>query len=218
MVPTHVESSPPLGLCNREHSCYDVLPLHLWGESGSAGNEAFVEKKPRCQAKTGIKCRVRGIAPMSENNAIVAVYDTHQSAENAVYELQKASFDIAKLSVAGKDYRAAQHAVGYYLVPGVGPVLVAGPLAEYVVKAVKAAVIVDGLGAIGCGLSSIGIPKNSVLKYESALKAGRFLLIAQGTRDELRQARQVIQTTTPAGIGVHVTDPPKTRTAGRFLP
>jgi hypothetical protein len=41
------------------------------------------------------------------------------------------------------------------------------------------------VSAIGAGLYSIGIPKDSVLQYEIALKADKFLLIAHGTADEV---------------------------------
>jgi hypothetical protein len=79
----------------------------------------------------------------------------------------------------------------------------------------------DGLSAIGCGLFSIGIPKNSALKYESALEADKFLLIliAQGTRGELLPAKHIIlRAAAPAAIGVHATDPPKTTTADKVMP
>jgi hypothetical protein len=156
---------------------------------------------------------------MSDKNAIVAVYDTHQDAENAVYELQKVGFDLQKLSIVGRDHRTDQHIVGCYLLPGIGPVLVAGPLAAYIVRATEAAVVVDGLSAIGCGLFSIGIPKNSALKYESALEADKFLLIAQSTRGELLPAKHIIlRAAAPAAIGVHATDPPKTTTADKVMP
>jgi hypothetical protein len=181
---------------------------------------------------------------MADNNAIVAVYDTHQDAQDAVNELRRAGFDMKKLSIIGRDLQSEQHVVGYYnagdrmkywgklgalwgglggflvgtaffLVPGVGPVLIAGPLAAYIVSAVEGAVVVGGLSAIGGGLFSIGIPKNSVLKYEAALKADKFLLIAHSTRDEAQHARDIIRTTTPAEIGVHLSDAPeKTRAGG----
>ena len=129
---------------------------------------------------------------MSDKNAIVAAYDTHQD---------RTAFG------------------GYYLVRGAGPVLVAGPLATYIVKAVEPAVVLDGLSAIGCGLFSIGVPKNSALKYESALEADEFLLIAQGTRGELLPAKHIIlRAEAPAAIRVHATDPPKTTTADKVMP
>ena len=49
-----------------------------------------------------------------KNDSIVAVLNTHIEAEEAVKELQKAGFDMKKLSILGKDYHAEEHVVGYY--------------------------------------------------------------------------------------------------------
>src|SRR5712692_4140250 len=119
---------------------------------------------------------------------------------------------LTKLSIVGKDYHTEENVVGYYnagdrmkywgkmgafwgavwgllfgaaffVVPGIGPVLVAGPVAAWIVAALEGAVVVGGLSAIGAGLYSIGIPKDSILQYEVALKADKFLLIVHGTAD-----------------------------------
>jgi hypothetical protein len=42
-----------------------------------------------------------------------------------------------------------------------------------------------------------------VVKYETSLKAGKFLLIAHGTADEVQQARNVLQSTGAEEINVH---------------
>ena len=181
---------------------------------------------------------------MSDNNAIVSVYSTHQDAQNAVNELQKGGFDMKKLSIIGRDYHTEQHVVGYYntgdrvkywgklgalwggvggllvgiaffLLPGFGPVLVAGPLAVCLASAAEGAVVIGGLSVIGAALFNIGIPKNSILRYESALKADKFLLIAHGTLDEVQHASGIIRATAPDEIGVHMTTVPETTTAGR---
>jgi hypothetical protein len=39
---------------------------------------------------------------------------------------------------------------------------------------------------------SLGIPKNSVLKYEMELKADKFVLIAHGAPEEVERARNVL--------------------------
>ena len=41
---------------------------------------------------------------MHNKQAVVAVYDSHDAAEEAVKELQKAGFDMTKLSILGRDY------------------------------------------------------------------------------------------------------------------
>jgi len=51
---------------------------------------------------------------MSELNAVVAVYDTHIGAEQAVKELQRAGIDMRTLSIVGKDPHTDEHVVGYY--------------------------------------------------------------------------------------------------------
>ena len=45
---------------------------------------------------------------------MIAVYDSHSAAEDAVKELQKSGFDMKKLSVVGKDYHTDEQVVGYY--------------------------------------------------------------------------------------------------------
>ena len=172
---------------------------------------------------------------MSETNSVVAIYETHAQAEEAVKELQRSGVDMKKLSIVGKDYHTDEHVVGYYnagdrmkywgkqgafwggiwgmlfgaaffAIPGIGPVLVAGPLVAWIVGALESAVVVGGLSAFGAGLYSIGIPKNSVVKYELALKANKFLLLAHGTADEVAKARDIIQTTHPVEVAVHAAE------------
>ena len=46
--------------------------------------------------------------------AVVAVYDTHEAAEKAVRAVQKAGFDMRKLSIISKDYQTEEEVVGYY--------------------------------------------------------------------------------------------------------
>ncbi len=39
---------------------------------------------------------------------------------------------------------------------------------------------------------SIGIPKDSVLTYETQIKAGKFVVIAHGTRDEVAKSKEIL--------------------------
>jgi uncharacterized membrane protein len=171
---------------------------------------------------------------MSEHNAVVAIYNTHTEAEAAIKELKRAAFNITKLSIVGKDYHTDEHVVGYYntgdrmqywgtlgafwgslwgmllgagffAIPGIGPVLVAGPLLGWVLGALEGAVVTGGMTAIGAGLFSLGIPKDSVLKYEMALKSNKFVLVAHGTVDEAEQARKILHTTQPHALDTHTT-------------
>ena len=168
----------------------------------------------------------------SGDDITVAVYTTHAEAEKAVTELQKSGFDMTKLSIIGKNPHAEEHVVGFYntgdritfwgaqgafwgtvwgmlmgaaffAVPGLGPILVAGPVVAWVVGALEGAVTLGGLSAIGAGLYSIGIPKDSVIAYEIAVKTDQFLLLAHGTTVEAARARDVLQTTLPDELHSH---------------
>jgi uncharacterized membrane protein len=177
---------------------------------------------------------------MSEKNSVVAIFASHNQAEDAVRELQKDGFDMTKLSIVGKDYHTDEQVVGYYTtgdrmmywgklggfwggfwglllgsaffwVPGIGQLVVAGPLVMWIVGALEEAAVFAGLSALGAGLYSIGIPKNSVLQYETAVKNDKLLLVAHGTANEVQRARDLLhqagaETTTvhaePAAVGV----------------
>ena len=51
---------------------------------------------------------------MPGTNAVVAIYDSHSQAEEAVNELQRSGIDMKKLSIVGRDYHTEEHVVGYY--------------------------------------------------------------------------------------------------------
>jgi hypothetical protein len=64
----------------------------------------------------------------------------------------------------------------------------------------EGAVVGGGVSALGAGLVSIGIPKDSVIKYEAALKTDKFLLIVHGTPDVVYGARFISTVPAPATI------------------
>ena len=158
---------------------------------------------------------------MSATNSVVAVYDSHEEAERAVKALQRAGVDMRSLSIAGRDTHTDEHVVGYYnagdrmkywgkvgafwggfwgllfgsaafAIPGIGPILVAGPLVSWIIAGLEGAAVVGGVSALGAGLVSIGIPKDSVIKYEMALKTDKFLLIVHGAPDAVYGARFIL--------------------------
>ena len=168
----------------------------------------------------------------SDNGAVVALYATHKAAEDAVRKLEKSGFDMWKLSIVGKDYEIEQEVVGYYttgdrmkawgksgafwgalwgllvgsaffVIPGIGSLLVAGPLVAGIVGALEGAVVVGSLSALGAGLFGLGIPEDSVLEYETQIRAGKFVLIAHGSADDVKKARGIVASTAHEGVNEH---------------
>jgi hypothetical protein len=169
---------------------------------------------------------------MTINKSVVAIFKSHVEAETAVRELQRAGFDMKKLSIVGRDYHTDENVVGYYnsgdrmkywgklgafwggfwgllfgsaffFIPGVGPLLFAGPIVTYIVGALEGAVVVGGLSALGAGLYGMGIPKDSILQYETAVKSGRYVLIAHGSEVETVHAREILSRTNPDVLEEH---------------
>ena len=91
----------------------------------------------------------------------------------------------------------------FFLIPGLGPLIVAGPLVAWIVGALEGAVVVGGLSAVGAGLYSLGIPKDSILRYETALKTDKFVLIAHGSLDEITRAKEILHRTKPETLEHH---------------
>src|SRR5580700_5980098 len=173
---------------------------------------------------------------MSTQNSVVAIYPTRTEADAAVKELQRGGVDMRKLSIVGRGYHTDEHAMGYYntgdrmkywgkvgafwggfwgllfgsaffMIPGLGPILAAGPVVAWIVAGLEGAVEVGALGALGAGLFSIGIPKDSVVKYQTALTTDQFLLIAHGTAAEVAKAKDIIESTNPAHYTLHAAEP-----------
>jgi len=171
------------------------------------------------------------VAP-PDKSAVIAIYDTHSEAEAAVRDLQKSGFDMTKLSIVGKDYQTEEHAVGYYstgdrmkawgttgafwggiwslmfgsaffLIPGIGPLLAAGPVVLWIVGALESAVVVGGFSALGAALFSIGIPKDSIIEYETQIKAGKFVVIAHDAQNELDKAKTALEASKHQGVKQH---------------
>jgi len=169
---------------------------------------------------------------MNEPNLAVAVYTTHAEAEEGVRKLQHAGFDMRLISIIGKDFRSEEHVTGWFntgdrvrffgrlgalwgglaglltgsaliFVPVVGHLVVLGPLAEALVAGIEGAVLGGGASALIGALTGLGIPKDSVLRYETALKAERFLLAVNTDPAGVARAHAVLGGADLAGFDHH---------------
>lgn len=164
---------------------------------------------------------------MADTNATVAVFDTHDQADVAIKAIQKGGFDMRNLSIVGKDFHTEEHAVGYYntgdrvkfwgkkgafwgglagilfssaflVIPVVGQIIVLGPLVSAIVGGLEGAAVVGGASALVGALTGLGVPRDSVVRYESAVKEGKFLVVAHGSVDEVARAKTILAQSSPA--------------------
>ena len=89
--------------------------------------------------------------------------------------------------------RAASGAA-FLVLPGVGPVIVAGPFSAAILGGLEGALAGAAMGALSGALVGWGVPKNQALKYEAAVKAGKFLVLVRGTPGEIARAKTILTT------------------------
>jgi hypothetical protein len=158
-------------------------------------------------------------------SSVVAVFQNHADAEEAVRALEKGGIPIQKISIIGRDFQLREDVQGYYrpsdaakegagfgawfgglwgmlmgfglfLLPGAGPLIVLGPLAGLIAGAISGA----GVGALVSGLMALGIDKEKALKLQARLQAGEFLVTVAGMPEEIERARQILQNSKPVEI------------------
>lgn len=169
---------------------------------------------------------------MENQDTVVAVFDNHDQAQTAIQKLAQDGFEMKTLSIVGRGYHLDEQAVGFYnsgdrikfwglrgafwgglwglffggvfmTLPIIGNVVMLGYLAAVVIGAIDNAVVLGGLSALGAAIYSIGIPKDSVIEYESAVQADHFLVMAHGARDEVERAKDILGKTKPTHVNIH---------------
>ncbi len=159
---------------------------------------------------------------MSSENAIICVQGSPGEVYAAIRKLQKSGFDMKRVSIAAREHREEDQILSYYLsgdhmrhwgeqgtlwtavwgllsswglfvFPVSGPVIVAGPLTEWIIAGLENASILGRFSGIAAGLYSIGIDPKSIPEYEAALNSGKCLVLAHGTREEVSKARAALQ-------------------------
>lgn len=165
----------------------------------------------------------------TRSDIAVAVYDRHTDAEKAVKTLQRAGFDMRKISIIARDYETEEHVVGFLnagdrakifgklgafwgallgvlfgsallFIPVLGHIVVLGPVAALIFDGAAGAAVGGGVSALVGALTALGLPRDSVLRYEVALKANQFLLIVHGVEAEIDRAREILKASAPTSF------------------
>lgn len=145
----------------------------------------------------------RSGAPDLSTKTVVGVFDTNGEALEAARALQRAGIDDTHISlvaqetdrapdIGAEDTMAGEGAiqgagvgavVGGTLaglvalaVPGVGPLLAAGPLSGAITAALGGALTGAGVGVLAGSFTGLGISKEHAEQYEQAVREGRAIL------------------------------------------
>lgn len=136
----------------------------------------------------------------------VAIFDTHCEALEAVRQLQRGGFDMSKISMVGRGCDTSEDradsaeapvhfsakpesfwaslgetlfGTAFLVSPVLGHLVVLGPLASAAASAGRA-LVGGSLSALAGALSALGISRQCVLHYQTALEADKYLLVVHG--------------------------------------
>src|SRR5262249_42276004 len=90
--------------------------------------------------------------------------------------------------------------------------VVAGSLAAVLLGGVEGAVAGAALSGVLGWLLGLGISREKILKYEEAVKAGKFLVVAHGPAEQVERAREILAASRPEKLDRH--DPEAAQPAG----
>ena len=159
---------------------------------------------------------------MVDHNVCIAVASDHDQATALVRSLTDGGFDQKKISVVGKDHPEDAHVHGYVttgesmafwgkqgalwgglfgalagagflFIPGIGPLLVGGPLLSMIVGGLEGGAVLGGIEAVFAGLLHLGLSKDSLALYDQQLRKGCCLVILHGTAEEVVGGRDLLQ-------------------------
>lgn len=169
---------------------------------------------------------------MDTPNLPVYLFDTHADAEQAIRSLNNAGFNMRSLSLVGKGCHSEEQAMGFYtcgdrvkawggrgafwgslwgllfspavfILPGIGLLALAGPIVVALVSALEGAVVVGSLSALAAAMMQIGVPREQAIRYETALKVDKYVLLIHGTAAEATQARAVLSNSAVVALPAH---------------
>jgi hypothetical protein len=152
-----------------------------------------------------------------DDRAVIAVFPGIDSAERAVRKLAEDGFPIDRVSIVGKDMQSEIRINGFVstrdvllpsaatgawmgglfglltgiallFIPGVGPLIVLGPLAAGAVSAAEGALLG---GAVGALLGHF-VAKEHLPKYEELVRTGSYLVVVHGDEADVARAQQLL--------------------------
>lgn len=93
--------------------------------------------------------------------------------------------------------------IGALAIPGIGPVLTAGATGTAIATALSGGAIGAAAGGLVGALVGLGIPRERAEVYDSVLRQGGYLVVVDGTQEELNEANSILQHTNIGNYGVY---------------
>jgi hypothetical protein len=155
------------------------------------------------------------------HSSVVAVYPGLCDAERAVRQLHESGLDLGDLSIVGRDVQESEEphgfvsrgdyvkagaqtgslvgglfglclGAGFLVLPGLGLVVVAGPLGAALLASIEGAVAGTALGSLAGALVGWDVPKDRAIKYEEHVTGGKFLVLVRSVPEVVARAKNLL--------------------------
>jgi uncharacterized membrane protein len=166
------------------------------------------------------------------SKVLIAVYDNHEKAAEAIDALLKAGIDREKIVALGKGEAAPaekferekmnEHIAWWAktgtvwggifglltgafvsVVPGFGPLVAAGHIIPALAGALGGAMAVGPAAALGAWMADFAVEEAERLRYHKYLEEGKVLVIVRGDEATVAKARETLEALGGAEVKVH---------------
>jgi hypothetical protein len=162
------------------------------------------------------------------DSTVVAVFESLDEATEAIKRLGDEGFPVDRISIVGQGLESEVRVHGFVTtgdvaksgarfgavfgglfgllagaaflaIPGVGPLIILGPLAGAVVGAAEGAAATGIVGAV----LGYFLEKDRIPKYSQHLKAGRYLVLVHGSQEEAARAQEILRSAGSSEVSQH---------------
>ena len=157
---------------------------------------------------------------MPETNTCILSYTSTEEVEKAIRKLQAEKFNLATVSIIGNGEQCEDDVVGIYtrgrnihfhgkqekfwehlwqqfdgalllVIPDIGVLVATGRIVPLLVKE-NEDIDIHGFSSLGVALYDMGVPVESISRYEQTVKAGNILLIVNARRIEVEHCCRIL--------------------------
>ena len=173
------------------------------------------------RSRTGYATATTPRSGLGRRHRAVGVFPHRRDAEAALRELRDAGFTMDHVSLVGKDANGGTNVadrtktdegakagaatggalggltgllvgLGALAIPGIGPVLAGGALATALATTAAGGAIGAAAGGLTGALVGLGIPDERARFYNDRVNRGDYLVMVDGTEDEIRRAEAIL--------------------------
>lgn len=216
MAPTHMDRS--------QSSITDAGNPLLNGYTDSSQSQTPGTAATGLPAATNANSQSGAQSSQNTAKTVIGVFDSRDSAEKAVMDLRNQGFTTEEINIVSKEKESGMQGgegeqyddditdgaltggaiggigglllgAGAMAIPGVGPVIAAGPIAAALSGAVA--------GGIAGGLIDWGIPAEASQRYERDVAAGNILTVIRASGAKVNQAAQILRQHGASDVETH---------------